>query len=85
METVTITYTQTRKVWRYPPSWSRFVVFSGEPPSWVRYFGIGEEVEEEVTTTIPRAFVKEVKPDGTFVFGCLPDGEMEFNARSTIP
>lgn len=59
-----------RKRWKFPDD--PFVTYEVTDEDWCRYFGIGKEVEEEVTLTIPRAICTQVTAN-----------EMEFTAIAT--
>jgi len=58
METMSITFYQQRKRWKFPEG--QFITYEESDESWCRFFGIGEEVEETVTVTIPHAMITEV-------------------------
>lgn len=54
-----ITVAERVKVWRFPQD--RFIAYGPEDERTCRYFGIGEEVEEERSLTLPNCVVTSVK------------------------
>ena len=65
-----IEYEQWVSRWEFPTS--RFVRYDRTDEEWCMFFGIGTEWIYIEKVVVPRAYIKNINPDGTIELGAIP-------------